>query len=257
MFLGKNDILTNIKAKSFFVHIFSLVLIPALSACAVRGGGGKGTRYDIDEAAIFGRQVTAFVLPDGSEASLREFKGQYSVKIHRYSRVVDIDKAETVKFRSTAQVDGYALVILEKSRSNCARMTQLLAIRDREVRVWELGNCRSAPEITIGKSAALFDVPEGKQATRYQFQDGKLRYGSIAFQPRVYETFEAPAQRTVPVVAVSAAATKDAPASEKTLPRKEPDSRPVGAKSEQPNLPSTNLVFQYKEQAPKTIYLDK
>lgn len=158
-----------------FKALGQLAIASSLTTCAVRSNGGSGTQYGIDEAALLGRQITEFVFPDGGEGSLRVLNGRYSVKFNRYSRVIDIDidKAVSVKFKSTALVDGFSLVILEESEANCAKMIHVLAVRGWEVRVWDLGNCRSEPQTSISSNEAYFDVRDGSMITRYIFKHGQ------------------------------------------------------------------------------------
>jgi hypothetical protein len=234
-----------------------LAIVINLAACAVRTNGAAGAQYSIDEAALLGRQITEFTLPDGSEASLRLHNGHYSVKFNRYSRVVDIDKAVSVKFKSTALVDGYSLVILEKSEANCAKMTELLAVRGSEVRVWDLGNCQSDPQLSISSSDATFDIRDGSMVTRYVFQDGQLRYGNLPYQAPQYEQQKTPAVASHPA-AVQATKTSTPPEKTEAAPRSKPSGKKVAtARFEQPIIPNAMPTFQTKERSPKTIYLDK
>lgn len=232
-----------------------LILITVgLAACAARGTSGAGPQYSIDDAAIFGRVVTQFILPDGSEASLRQLNGRYSVKFHRYSRVIDIDKAVTVKFKSTSLVDGFSLVILEKAESNCAKQTQLLAVRGSEVRAWELGNCRADPAINISNDVALFDVPNGKMMTRYQFKGGQLAYGEVPYLPPTYESSDAPTSGKAAAVPATGSVT---PSNQKAATANRRTETKVVTQAAHPIISSTMPVFKTKEQATRTIYLDK
>lgn len=245
------------KTKRVFNTLSILILTASQTACAVHGNGGKGTQYGIDEAALFGEQLTEFVLPDGTVASLRSLHGRYSVKFSRFSRVVEIDKAVSVKFKSTAQVDGFSLVILEKSEPNCPKMTELLAVRGQEVRVWDLGNCKTDPQLAISPSDAKFDVRDGNVVTRYVYQDGQLSYGNLAYQAPLYEP---PRPSTVSNSPTGAQRSDASPAPDKAeapTQTKSAGTKVETKRFEQPNISSTVPTFKTKVSTPKTIYMDK
>jgi len=224
-----------------------------LGGCATRSNSGSVAQYGLDQAAIFGNLVDEFVLPDGSEASIRQFQGRYSVKLQKYFRVVDIDKATGLRFRSAQMVDGYTLIVLEKSQRNCPSMTHLLAIRGTEVRAWDLGNCRSWPETTILQDAAIFDVPEGRGTTRYRFTDGRLLYGDAPPPaPPV------PGRRIQADTGPATSAGKGGAVAAKAGPKMEEVPATASRRSASPAyVPAAAPIFKPKEQAPRTIYLDK
>lgn len=256
----------------------------ALCGCAVHSNVGDQGQYGLDQAALFGKQVSEFSLPDGTGASIRLLNGKYSVKFQNYSRVVDIDNAATLKFRSAQLVDGYMLVVLDKSEPYCPSKLHLLALRGKETRAWEVGNCKAAPEITISPDSATFDIPEGRTATHYQFSAGQLRYAEVPYRSQLSEavSFDAPAApaasttATTPAVPPTASRAPAAPtpgvaagagaasafdntsdASNASTHSKPADKKPAAGhvSASAPPAPTSALVF--KSKTPTTIYLDK
>lgn len=230
----------------------SLVLVAGilLGGCAAQGGANAS--YGFDSAAVFGSQLDDFLLPDGSTGTIRKMNDRYSVKLQKYSRVVDIEGATMVRFRSAQLVSGYTLVVLDKAERNCSTRTQLLALRGTEVRSWEFGNCKSWPDTMIYRDGATFDVTEGRGRIRYQFADGRLVYGD-APSPDTKQPdapVDANGGRTKlqgkadakPVVADAKTNGSNASASRRT--------------STSPSVPNAALIFKPREQAPRTIYLD-
>lgn len=234
----------------FLTSIFACVLI---TGCATNGNPDSNAQYSLDQAAIFGVVVDTFVLPDGSEGSIRLLNNTYSVKLQKNFRVIDIVRATQMKFRSAQSVGSYTLIVLEKAEGTCQAKTHLMAIQGAEVRSWDFGNCRTGPETTIAGDAATFYVEEGAETTQYQFIDGRLFYGPASKRlpqmpaRQVFTENQPPASsaKSDETAVTSRPKSNDAPsaARRKTVP--------------EPYLPPAALVFKPKEQAPRTIYLDK
>jgi len=251
------------------------LVLTLLSGCAVQGQLGKDMRFGIDNAALFGRTIDEFVLPDGSGASVREFEKRYSVKLNSWQRVVGIDNATSVRFRSSQQVDGYTLIVLDKTERNCPYKTHLLAVKGAEVRSWDFGNCRTQPLVAVTGDTAQFDVADGSRTTRYEFSEGRLLYGQLRPRPpsqgpapAIASTSRAPAvsvTRTPRVAeAVPPAPVRVAAAEPVRTPAPAPAAaQPVvntggsSRKTTRATLPADDLVFERKEQAPRTIYLSR
>lgn len=230
----------------------SLVLIAGLllGGCAVQSS--PNSPYGFDSAAVFGAQLDEFLLPDGSSGTIRRMNDRYSVKLQKYSRVVDIEGATMVRFRSAQLVSGYTLVVLDKAERNCPTKTQLLALRGTEVRSWEFGNCKSWPDTMIYRDGATFDVPDGRGRIRYQFADGRLVYGeapaSDAKQPDAQvEGNGGRAKSQGKTDGKTAIADAKANGSNANANRRT---------SSAPSVPNAALIFKSREQAPRTIYLD-
>lgn len=248
------------------------LLAATATGCAVQGTPGRDMRLAIDNAALFGRTVEEFVLPDGSAASLRELDRRFSLRLGAYSRVVEIDKATAVRFRSTQEVDGFTLIVLDKSESNCRHKMHLLAVRGAEVRAWDLGDCKAPPVASISGDLANFDVSTGTRTTRYQFSGGRLLYGDLAprMAPVSASATVGSGGRTIPVAVVPA---RVAPAD--SVVRDEPGGTPPGSGTNAAHaavgsaavggkparrvstLPRAELDFERKEQAPRTMYLNR
>ena len=249
--------------------------------------------YGLDQAAIFGKQLSEFTLPDHTTASIRTLNGKYSVKFQNYSRVVDIENAQSVTFRSAQTVDGFDVVVLNKTEVNCPRKTQLLVMRGKEIRSWDFGNCKAWPEIAIGPQSVSFDVPNGASATRYVLAGGQLSYADVAYRPQILDAVHfnnavqaapvvpasmapstaaapaampnplaavaapapAPAIAIAPVSPASAVAASDASAGAAPVKSSQSSSTSSRGGAAMPPAPTTALVFKAK--APLTIYLDK
>jgi len=235
--------------KSLPVLLASLLL----GACATRSNSGSIAQYSLDQAAIFGDVVDAFVLPDGSEGSIRRFNNNYSIKLQKHSRVVDIERATQVKFRSAQSVDGYTLIVLEKAERNCQGKTHLMAIRGTKVRSWDFGNCRTWPESEIASDAATFYVEEGAGTIQYQFTGGRLLYGPAPKRPPLMPARQAPAENQPPAAPARSGETAQAS-------RPKSSNAPTAASRKTapaPYVPPAAPIFKPKEQAPRIIYMDK
>jgi hypothetical protein len=231
----------------------------AITGCAVNNNPGKAPQFSIDQAGIFGKDVEEFILPDKTEARIRLYNDQYSVKFAKHSRVFGIEKATSLRFKSSQDVGDYALIVLEKSEPNCAYKTLLLAIKGAEIRAWDLGNCRAKPETVIYSDTATFDVAEGGTTTRYEFSEGRLLYGN--FVPPA-----APSYSHKPSPQAPAASNASRPAISQTSVSSQTPSRPKSSDSEPASgkkSTQTTLVlgpkpiFRQREQAPLIINLDK
>lgn len=247
----------------------------AASGCAVRGTSPADFKIGLDNAALFGKTVDTFTLPNGSTGAIRVAENRYSLKLQAYSRVIDFEPAAVVRFRSAQTVDGYTLIVLDKSQPACAYKTEVMAIKGSEVSAWTLGNCTAQPVATISSTRATFDFTEQARTTRYQFSNGKLLYGDLvtSIAPPVTATrhVETGVVRT-PVSTMSAAvsatstatgtATKGpVPSADPSVPeRREPGKTAIAAARptetrRSATLPAPALTFEAKERAPRTINL--
>jgi hypothetical protein len=204
-----------------------------------------------DQAAVFGSQVETFILPDGSEASIHQLNANYSLRLQRHSRVIDINNATMVRFRSAQTVGGYLLIVLEKSERNCAVKTHLLAIQGAEVRSWEFGDCSRWPETSILSDVANFDVQDGQKIVRYEFSNGHLRYGDAPGSSAQIFPRQTPSESYQPKSSDKAANTSP-PVPQQRDAQAGPSRGPVQLPSVQ-NPP----IFKSKEKAAQTIYLDR
>lgn len=234
----------------FLTSIFACALI---SGCATNGNPDSNAQYSLDQAAIFGVVVDAFVLPDGSEGSIRRLNNNYSVKLQKNSRVIDIQHATRLKFRSAQSVGGYTLIVLEKVEGTCQIKTHLLAIRGAEVRSWDFGNCRTGPETTMSGDAATFYVEESAGTTQYQFTGGRLLYGPAPKRLPQVPARQVPTEHQPPA---SSTKSGETPATSRP---KSNDAPAAASRKTAPEsyLPPAALIFKPKEQTPRTIYLDK
>lgn len=233
-----------------------LVLAMLLAGCAVQQGPGRSMHIGIDNAALFGRTIDEFLLPDGSAATVRQLEQRFSVKLQAWSRVVDIDKATSLRFRSAQEVDGYALIVLDKSERQCRHKIQLLAVKGAEVRAWDFGNCQSPPLAVPDGSGASFDVAQGARMTRYRFSQGRLLYGDMIARAPAPMPLPLPASAGIPVASGTApAAVRTAKA---PVPARKPAApAPARAARRAATLPAGELEFEQKEQAPRTMYLNR
>lgn len=232
--------------------ICALLTCAAAAGCATRDDTGSVFNFTVDKAAFLGTQIDEFILPDGGTGTIRKLGSSYSVKLSPYARVVEIPNATSLTFRSSQVIDGYTLIVLGKSETGCALKTQLLAIRSAEVKVWDFGDCKTWPVTTHYGNALAFDLTEGSQLVRYQFSAGRLTTGV----PEV-----APAAPGLALPSTRPAAPAGSQTAEAGgLPKQSRDTLlPVAkrAPNPQPNLPAAPLIFRPREQAPRTIVLDK
>jgi hypothetical protein len=254
-----------------YASIFACIV--CLAGCAVQRQSGDRVVVGIDQAGLFGKEVDTFVLPDGGKASIRELEHRLSLKFQAYSRVVEIERATAVQFRSAQEIDGYTLVVLDKSEKNCAVKTHLMAIKGGEVRQWDFGDCRSAPEVALAADGMRFDLRSGTRTTRYLFSQGRLLYGDllVARQPATVvgpATGALPGAGASPVLSATtapgiaratperqAAASDNVAASGSGAAPRAPSAsghKPANARDV---LPASVLTFSAKEQAPRTIHL--
>jgi hypothetical protein len=234
---------------SIYKSLTAILACVLIGGCATHSNSDSIAHYSLDQVAIFGDVVDAFVLPDGSAGSIRRFNNNYSVKLEKNSRVIDIERATQLKFRSAQSVDGYTLIVLEKTEGTCQGKTHLMAIRGAEVKLWDFGNCRTWPETTITSDAATFYVEQGTGTIQYQFTAGRLLYGPTPKKLPQMPTRQVPTDNQTPTVPIKSGetATVDRPKSS-DAPRK---TAPA------PYVPPPAPIFKPKEQAPRTIYLDK
>lgn len=247
------------------------------AGCAVHSNPGKPLSMRVDQAEVFGKDAGELRLPDGGVAKLRLFQGRYSVKFTEYQRVIEIDKATSVRFVGAQQFGDRTLVVLEKSERNCAFKTQLLSIKGREVRAWDFGNCQSAPRIDATENEALFDLPHRRGTTRYIYSDGELRYGELRGAPGEANTSarsQASARPQAPADAAPAPSGRSiafplpAPSAPEPAAEAAPALAPVPGKPASPArnpLPGSvalpkraaDLDFPTRQQAPQTLYIDR
>ena len=244
-----------LQSREFRLQLMLMCAVLACAAaagCATRDGTGSALNFSVNKAALLGTQIDEFVLPDGGTGTIRKLGSSYSLKLSPYSRVVDIPNATSLTFRSSQVIDGYTLVVLGKSEIGCALKTQLLAIRGAEVKVWDFGDCKTWPVTTHYGNALAFDLAEGNQLVRYQFSGGRLTTGV----PEVAPASQGLASPGIRPAAPSGSQTAEAGG----LPKQSRDNQPPVAKrapNPQPNLPTAPLIFKPREQAPRTIVLDK
>lgn len=258
--------------KCLFSGLILLVAAVGLTGCAARTYSNGKTVYSIDQAALLGKKVSEFRLPDGSEASVRLHQGHYSVKFEKFSNVFDIGDASRVEFKSSMQVDDFSVVLLEKTEKACPNMIMLLAVRGPEVRVWDVGSCQTNPKITVSPSMVTLDVINGNTVTRNQFSGGALRYFNIPYQqyaqpalPRKDNIYNQEVgkqgesdNRNVPKATDNGVTTSQRARSSEQKVTQSSEAKTATYRTKQQPVISTEIpVFEAKERAPKTIYLDK
>lgn len=248
------------KQPSIVRPLLNIAACLLLGACAVHNPpGAKTAQFSVDKAAVFGTLVDEFLLPDGSEVSIRRMNDQYSMKIQRHFRVIELGDAKSLRFKSAQLVDGYALVVLEKVERNCQARNVLIAIRGAEAHQWEIGNCRTWADVAVDGKDAIFDFEEGHQTKRYHFAGGKLTSQLIPTplsnlqDTRVQDkpiTNQSPTSRTTPAIPIGN------PSPETRTPTT-PASNPRPAPASYTPTSAPAPVFKPKEISPRTIYLDK
>lgn len=236
------------------------------AGCAVHSNPGKPLQLRLDQAEVFGQDLAELRLPDGGTAKLRQLQGRFSVKLPQFQRVVEIDKATSVRFVGAHQVADRTLVVLEKSQRNCALMTQLLSFKGPEVRAWDFG-CDERPRIEVGADEAVFDLPHRRGTTRYIYGEGGLVYGELRGAAAARSSSMPagnpagsgagrPIAFPLPPAAAPPAAAPQAGAPQAAAPARPTTATRPATKDAPVVLPKPALDFP-RQQAPRTIYMDR
>ena len=162
--------------------VAALSAVAMLAACAVQELPGGRVSVGVDDAELLGHTEATFQLADGSQARLRLYNGQYSIKLEHYLKVIPIEQAQLARMVSGYKVAGRTLLILEKSSSNCPYQTQVISIHSSEALSWDVGDCLSQPKIQVAPDQATFDFAQGDRTLRYIYKDNRLVKGDL-FNP--------------------------------------------------------------------------
>ncbi|WMD19759.1 hypothetical protein RAS12_24580 [Achromobacter seleniivolatilans] len=164
----------------FFRLLTALLLLGALSACAVKTNSRGGYTYGVDTAALFGTEIGQFPLQSGGEGTLRREGTKYSVKLSGNQRVIPLANVDSARIARTENIGTRTVVVIETQRRNCDYRYTVLAIEGSEVLSWDLGNCRDRPAVLVqdDRSALTFNFPKGSRIERFVYtQDGRMRRG--------------------------------------------------------------------------------
>jgi hypothetical protein len=146
----------------------------SLVGCAVQQTHRGQVTFGLDVPEMLGERLAAFKLADGSDGQLRVLSGQYSIKLQRYLKVVDIEKAQSVKLVRTEYFSDRTVLVLEKTVSNCPNRLEVLLIRGSEISSWNLGECREPLQIAREGDALYFDRVVGNRLERIVYRDERM-----------------------------------------------------------------------------------
>jgi hypothetical protein len=145
-----------------------------LGGCAVQQGRPGQIKVGLDIPEMLGERLAAFKLADGSEGHLRVLAGQYSIKLQRYLKVVDIKPAQAVRLLRTEYFGDRTVLVLEKSNGNCTSRMELLLIRGSDISSWDFGECREPLQIERDGDALYFDRVAGNRLERIVYRDERM-----------------------------------------------------------------------------------
>ncbi len=236
------------KQPKLITSILMLVATTINSGCAINVNPWGQINFGFDQALISGKEQSSFTLPDGGSVTLRKLKNNYSIKIDRYFRVIEIGPGQKARILSTTKVGDYTLVWVEKQLNDCSQRclysTVLIAVNGFEVKVWEINGEDDVPYITVTPAAAAIDVPGVASAgklKRYVFSNGHLyNQGFVEDSPPQYTRAE-----ITPTTTKNASSTK-------------PGQYGPVSNSQKSYAINKSLVFSTEEKIkPVMIYLDK
>lgn len=255
--------------KKRFLSASVLAASVLLSACAIQTDRQGQTLVGMDVAELFGDTVDTFALPDGNEAKLRVLNGQYSIKLPHRMRVIQLDEASSVKFRSVNQINDRTLIVLNRVERDCNFKTQLISLRGSEVLTWSFGDCSSVPQFNSYADAATFDFVYPNKTVRFMYQDARLLRGEFTGPPpgsppavarpipRSAPRYQ-PGPPGIPTAERPAEAKEGKPISSPTRPSQPPAPRTDTASPRVATpTPVGAMNFPMKEQGPVRIVLDK
>ncbi|MFN4351136.1 MAG: hypothetical protein ACK4F6_10030 [Hylemonella sp.] len=141
-----------------------LFLTLILSGCAIKTSnsvfGQDRQEIDIDYAALFGEELASFSMATGDKAALRRLQNTFSIKIEKYSKVIDIPYATSAKLVKTEAIGDTTLIVIAAPRNGCPMRHILYSITGKTGQFWELGGwdgCKAAPDITRRDETFFFD----------------------------------------------------------------------------------------------------
>ena len=151
-----------------------LVIGSLLSGCAIQNE--RGFNLDIDQAALFGRDIASFRLQDGSSATVRAQGrqgggSQYSIKLEKHLKVVNLGVAESMRFVRAEQIDNRTVAVLTRLERDCTK-TLLITIKDADVAYWTVkyGDCRKVPELSVDGDKFYLSYP----GVRFVYRAGEV-----------------------------------------------------------------------------------
>ena len=158
--------------------LFFLSLSILLSGCAVTKTNtvfGERVEYGLDLPEIFGKEVARFNLPGGEVGTIRSMAGAYSMKLQKYSRVLDIDDASSVKIAQQEIIGNRAVIVLEVDSPSCALNTRIYSIEGNSISSWRLTNCgQSASRISRDGNMLHVDFDDPRGGQRFTYRDAQL-----------------------------------------------------------------------------------
>ncbi len=260
------------KMKALLLHIARITSLAlaaiALTSCAIQTSPGGQFQVGLDDAELLGQTLASFKLADGSEGRLRVLNGQFSLKLQKYFKVLNIPNATLVKVVSADPIGGRTLVVLEKAERNCNYKTEVLSIQGSEVLIWEFGDCDSKPAAQIQTDHATFDFVRSQRTTRFTYRDARL---SRAEYPTA--TAGPPGSAPIPATPINTSAPRYVPgppvvstplgsqARQAVRPPPMAPQTPAPARVTSSNQtappPARTLDFPAQEQKPVRIVLDK
>jgi len=160
-----------------------IALLVTFASCAITNGPGGRKEIGFDDAQMFGNVVKTFTLSDGSEAILRKYKDNYSIKLQKFFQVVYINGVFDVTYLSSNQIEGSTLLVLESNTGYCAKQIKIYSIKGRNVNAWDLGDCNLTPKITYSSKNVTFDYQNqgfnGEKTKRWTFRNDNLYFGEF------------------------------------------------------------------------------
>lgn len=155
------------------------LMAAAVSGCAILPSPNN-TAYrqsytgTLDFPALFGSPVSKVKLADGNTATLRVYKGAYSLKVEAYSRVVDIPDATSARIERTEFFGKKSVMVVQTANQRSPNTYLIYAIEGNQVKKWSLPDRDKPPVISVRGDNLFFDYERAKDIQRYTYYDGKL-----------------------------------------------------------------------------------
>jgi hypothetical protein len=243
----------------------TIAIFLAVTGCAVQMKPNGPITIDPDYPEIFGREIGNFSLPNDQVGKLREWNGDYSIKLPKYFKVISLLNAKTARIVRSDKVGDRTVVVIEKSERQCNYITQIMSILDSSVLTWDFGDCSIQPIITTNDDSLTFDYPKGRNTVRFTYRDSRLVRSEFAgTHPTIKSDTLAPLGASIivprpdryipspPILVMPGISTI---ATTSVVPV---DRKPVSPSSNtRPSTPQRPLEFPVEEQKPIRIVLDK
>lgn len=187
---SKLKMISCIKPHMLYRMTLSIALLVTFTSCAITNGPGGRKEIGLDDAEMFGIVVKTFTLADGSKATLRKYRDNYSIKLQKYFQVIYVNGVFDVTYLSSNHIEGSTLLVLETNTGYCAKQIKIFSIKDRNVNAWDLGDCNLTPKITYSSKIITFDYQiqglTGGITKRWTFRNDNLYFGE--FDTRLLST---------------------------------------------------------------------